>query len=88
MRRLLLVAFALVACKADTWSGFFYPRRGNLTEFVKGGPFQTVEQCRSWVDAKREELDLDRNEIDYECGKNCKPPTSPNAPQVCEDTIR
>lgn len=84
----MIAAVLVGGCGQDTWRGFLYPDRNNLTKDVRSGPLKTLEQCRSWVDATREEMDLDRVDIDYECGKNCKPPRTPDGPMVCEETVR
>lgn len=75
----------------DEYVGFFYPDSTNLSvDIMSDEIFDTIEQCRVWVDVMLLEYasEMSRNGYthDYECGKNCK--ISGGKPYICESTLR
>lgn len=90
MRAALLLSCVLTAgCTEDErWSPVLYPELGNLQEFIRGPDVTTIEQCRAWVEKKGASMNLERRDIDYECGKNCRPSGSGVDLYVCKETIR
>jgi hypothetical protein len=68
----------------ETWQGFLYPSRSDLTRHVDLGAFASLEECRAsamqiigaagWPDAT------------WECGLNCEPPSTDGGLWVCETT--
>jgi len=87
MKYLLLVLFMvfLNGC-GDSWQGWVYLDKTDLTRSISLGEFSTVDECR---ESARDMLSA-RNALysgDYECGLNCKYDSSMDI-NVCEDTIR
>ncbi len=78
----------LLACGGrDTWEGFVYPDRGDLTAHVGVGEFESLNACRSAALKKLAELRATESG-DYECGKNCKSKAGMGDLRVCETTER
>jgi hypothetical protein len=88
MRSLPFVLIAaLASCGRDSWEGFVYPDKNNLTEHRGLGIFSSLEECRAAADNYLTDLGaLDRG--DYECGKNCDSGSSTGGIKVCEETLR
>lgn len=86
MKQLLLafgIALAFSACGTrDTWEGFVYPDRGDLTRHISLGAFQTLDECRAAA------LNALSERGDYECGKNCDFKEGMGELRVCEETLR
>lgn len=82
------MAFALGACgTSESWEGFAYPNRNDLTKHKSLGAFQSLEDCRNAARAALAELGVsDRG--DYECGKNCEFNPDMGDIRVCEETSR
>lgn len=79
-----VVVFILVI-KKDIWSGYFYPNKDNLSEWVESdSKFKSLEECRNWANNKAIELKLDITQYDYECGLNCKYKDGFN---ICKETL-
>ena len=77
----------LVACGSDSWEGFVYPNKNNLTHHRNLGKFKSLEECRAAARGVLAELKaLDRG--DYECGKNCDDGSRMGGIKVCEETLR
>lgn len=71
----------------DKYIGFYYPDRYNLFEDIQSdGYFETMEQCRVWVNTQISIHNKGNLNYDYECGKNCD--MSGGKPYVCEETIK
>ena len=82
------VILILLACgERDTWEGFVYPDRGDLTSHVSLGAFQSLEACRIAALNKLAELRAEEGG-DYECGKNCEYKDGMGDLRVCEATER
>lgn len=74
----------LAGCK-KTYEPVYYPNKNNLTEYIEGPKFTSVEEAREWVyEVNRLKGDHD---WDYEIGVNCKPSKYGDI-KICEDTIR
>jgi len=68
----------------ESWLGFLYPDRNDLTAHIEYGAFESLEKCRmsamqiigaaGWPNAT------------WECGLNCEPPSSDGGLWVCEAT--
>lgn len=67
----------------DVWSGYFYPDQNNLSNWVEGGNFDSLESCRNWAVNYGYLKSIPVSDYDYECGLNCKYKDGFN---VCEKT--
>jgi hypothetical protein len=77
----------LVACGSDSWEGFVYPNKNDLTRHRNLGNFNSLDECRAAARGVLAELKaLDRG--DYECGKNCDDGSRMGGIKVCEETLR
>ena len=57
----------------------------NLSNWVESEEtFDSIEECRDWVDNTVFDLDLQRGVYDYECGLNCG---YKNGFNICEKTL-
>jgi hypothetical protein len=74
-------------CTNESWTGFYYPNKSDLTVYTESPELETIEACRNWVDNQIPEHALEANSYDYECGKNCKFKSNLRT-NVCEVTIR
>jgi len=89
MKLKLFVVFSiflilLTGCK-KTYEPVYYPNKNDLTEYIEGPKFSSVEEARAWVNkVNRLKCDLD---WDYEIGVNCKPSKYGDI-QICEETIK
>lgn len=79
---LALSCLFLGACKKESWLGFFYPNKNDLTIDREIGSFSSLEDCRR---AARALIEVNSN-ADYECGLNCD--TAKGKPYICEKTER
>jgi hypothetical protein len=71
--------------RRDTYRPIYYPDRNNLTEYIKGPKFSSIEDAREWVYEKNEQR-RDQN-WDYEIGKD--PKLSKYADiEICEETLQ
>lgn len=90
MRSLLLLSLASLlivaslACGAATYRPIYYPDRSDLTTFIKGPEFSSIEEAREWVNDQG--LRRGDRDWDYEIGKNCK--SSNYGVDVCEETVK
>lgn len=77
--------FVLISC-SDSFEGFAYPDRTNLTRSVRLGVFDTLEDCR--IAARSRLAEMDATEVgDFECGKNCRSDTDLPGIRICEETL-
>lgn len=84
---LIFIPVLLSACGSDTWEGFVYPDRTDLSEHRNVGVFESLEECRSGSYAMLRSLGAtDRG--DYECGLNCELPNGYSTIKVCDETKR
>lgn len=80
------VAIAVGGC-SDSWEGFVYPNRSDLTRHRSVGKFDSLEACRAAARALLANLNaLERG--DYECGKNCDDGSRLGGVKVCKETLR
>jgi hypothetical protein len=70
--------------KRDTWIGFYYPDRDNLFLYTQSPEFDSLEECRQWVDTQIYIYNPSDNNYDYECGRNCK--LQENGLYLCKET--
>ena len=52
------------------WSATFYYPLNTISD-SKRSEFKTVEECREWVIKKADTLNIQEEEYDYECGRDC-----------------
>lgn len=53
---------------SDTWMATYYPNPENLTISESKHNLSSKQECLDWV----EEMAGNRENYDYECGKNCR----------------
>jgi len=86
---LLLLPLGLLLCSgcSDTWEGFVYPNKNDLTTHRSLGEFPSLAACRAAARGILSELQaLDRG--DYECGKNCDDGAKLGGVKICQETLR
>lgn len=71
----------------DTWQGFYYPNEASLLSHIASPVFNSLEECRDWVDEQVQKYNPEGYGYDYECGRNCRPRKEFTA-LVCEETIK
>ena len=77
----------LVGGCSNSWEGFVYPNRGDLTTYRSAGTFSSLEECRRAAVALLARLHaLDRG--DYECGRNCDDGSRHGGVKICRETVR
>jgi hypothetical protein len=71
--------------KSDIYRPYYYPDKNDLTKYIKGPDFSSLEEAREWV----HELNKQRGDRqwDYEIGKNPRPSKYGDV-EICEDTLR
>lgn len=84
-----LVALAVLAVwgynaflKPDSWQGMYEVPDGTSIGVVK---FESKEECQNWLEEPYYYAPSDA--YNFECGSNCKPPTSSLGLYVCEETL-
>lgn len=83
----LIIFIGLISSvfKKDTWSGYFYPDRSNLSDWIESGfTFDSLDSCRVWAKNKGIDLRIEPTSYDYECGLNCEYKDGFN---ICEKTL-
>jgi len=70
--------------RKDTYRPIYYPDRNDLTKYVKGPEFFSLDEAREWV-YEQKGIREDTN-WDYEIGKNCKPSKYGDI-EICEETL-
>ena len=80
-----VVPLSVKVAAADEWRGFVYPDRNDLTVSAKMGTFDSFDLCKSSSLDVLKAFGHDRIGA-YECGLDCKPPTSERGLWVCKDT--
>jgi len=71
--------------KHDIYRPVYYPDKYNLTNYIKGPDFSSLEDAREWAyELNRQRGDQD---WDYEIGKNPKPSKYGDI-EICEETLR
>jgi hypothetical protein len=78
----LIAICCLYGCKKETWSGFYYPDKSDLTIDESLGVFPTLDQCREAALSRIEATQ--NNNATYECGLNCN--KSRGKPYFCDKT--
>ena len=78
------ILILLAGCK-KTYEPVYYPDKHNLTKYIEGPKFTSVEEARAWVYKVNEFMG--DSDWDYEIGVNCKTSKYGDV-QVCEDTIK
>jgi hypothetical protein len=71
-----VAALVLGGCARDTWRGFIYPDKNNLTDRRDLGTYESVEECRASALRGLQSLSS-VSAGDYECGLNCRTPPQP-----------
>jgi len=72
---------------SDEWLPTYYPNPSDLTTYSNGPIFDTLEQCRDWVDAEAIRRGQALGEYDYECGLNCELDNTYGL-FVCDETVQ
>ena len=81
----IFISFFISVFKKDLWSGYFYPSKDNLSDWIESGfTFKSLDSCRVWAQNKGIELNIKSSTYDYECGLNCKYKDGFN---ICEKTL-
>ncbi len=71
--------------KGDVYRPVYYPNKNDLTKYLRGPRFGSLEEARQWVrDQHASGLDPD---WDYEIGKNCRPSDFGDI-EICEETTK
>ncbi len=91
LKSIIFVTIAVIVivslfAKKDTWKGFYYPDAGNLTYDIESPVYESLEECRSWVNQQVAKYNPSGSGYDYECGKNCKLKEELSV-LVCEETV-
>ena len=87
IRLSIFLIATLVGCGRDTWEGFVYPNKDDLSKHRSLGTFSALEECRTAALSYLKGLGaLERG--DYECGKNCKTTPSIGDGKICEEILR
>ena len=83
-----VLQLSMSACGGrDTWEGFAYPDRSDLTRHITLGAFRTLQECRASALSKLQSIGAsDRG--DYECGRNCRFDEGMGDLRICEVTER
>jgi len=71
----------------ETWQGFYYPD-GCLTctdKYIYSSQFNDRASCLAWATNLKQQRNNPSD--DFECGKNCKVPDSPDGLYICEETV-
>lgn len=72
----------------ESWIGFYYPDRYNLTQYIQSSELQSLEECRAWVNVSQVPIHNPSGEgYDYECGKNCRLDENFDG-YICKETVR
>ena len=84
----IILALMFIGCDSgDTWNCVVYPDRKDLTESLKIGEFNTLEECGIAAVKTLDKLHaLERG--DYECGKNCRKDSTSPSFLICEETTK
>jgi hypothetical protein len=84
---MLVLILGLSPGCSDTWEGFVYPNKNDLTQHRNLGSFSSLEACRAAAKGLLASLHaLERG--DYECGKNCDDGSQLGGIEVCKETLR
>jgi hypothetical protein len=88
--RVALLGLALIAVYfwwsgRERWQAIVYPNKNDLTEDIRLGELESLEQCRAAIRDYLQARDL-QERADWECGLNCKPFASDML--MCEETLR
>jgi hypothetical protein len=84
-------AFALATgcSKSADWTGWVYPDSADLTDDVKLGKFDTLEECRAAALSLGRRLKRQSGiAFDYECGRKCEPSAELVGINVCKETVK
>lgn len=89
---LSIIIFAIVVWgivsifKKDAYVGFYYPDANNLINDIQSKTtFNSLDDCRDWVNEQVSIHNQNNSNYDYECGKNCD--LSGGKPYICEETL-
>lgn len=79
----LLMLMLLAGC-SETWEGYVYLNRNNLSKHVAVGTFKSLDDCRAAaINTLNRGSSLSQG--DYECGLDCK---SDGGLRICKATER
>ncbi|MDA9298525.1 hypothetical protein OAD22_01845 [Pseudomonadales bacterium] len=77
----------LAGCSNDTWEGFVYPSKSDLSVHKNIGTYPTLEACRAAAHDVLDSLGA-ATSGDFECGLNCEYQSSMGSIKVCDETRR
>jgi len=90
---LIIIAIVLITLgafsffKSDEYIGFYYPDTNNLSSDIQSlNSFESLEECKSWINEQVSKYNPSGSGYDYECGKNCD--LSKDKPYICEETLK
>lgn len=83
----LIALILFTRCRSESWEGFVYPDRDDLTVYRAIGTFGSLAECRVAAVAELRTIDA-AGRGDYECGLNCRESTVVGGPRVCDTTER
>ena len=69
----------------DTYRPVYYANKYDLTKYIRGPRFPTLEEAREWVGD--EQASRGDSDWTYEIGKNCRPSDFGDI-EICEETIK
>jgi hypothetical protein len=84
---ILVAGYFLFFKEEDTWMGFYYPNKNDLTRHTQSSELISIDDCRAWISSQVYIYNRSGAGYDYECGKNCSFNQDFGA-YVCEETIR
>ncbi|MBU2509664.1 hypothetical protein KKE33_04805 [Patescibacteria group bacterium] len=69
---LIIPVLFLMGCSSqEDWTGFYYPDADNIgdeSSWVIQPGFESLEECRDWVN----DVSVGNHNFDYECGYDCR----------------
>jgi hypothetical protein len=83
----ILPLMLLAGCSEDSWEGFVYPDKADLTAHQNVGAYGSLEDCRSAAIARLGGFGA-QEKGDYECGLNCEHREGYGGIKVCDETRR
>ncbi len=84
---IILIAGYFLFFNKETWMGFYYANKDDLTKHIQSPELESIEECRGWVNRQVYIYNPADHMYDYECGKNCKFDKDYGL-YVCKETIR
>lgn len=83
---IIMVIGSTILFGKESWTAFVYPE-GLSGRVDKDGPFDTKEECLTWSKGRISIYYNDIDNVDYECGKNCKKMNKSSDMYICDETV-